>query len=255
MKLHILYSGHLVANSSHLISDGSCCEIKIPVAFNLIEHPDGLVLFDGGNALEIASDPIGHWGEPAKVFVPSMSEDQFVVNQIKKLNINPGDIKYIVQSHLHLDHTGALGQFPNAKVIVQKSELNYALNPDYFQKSAYIKKDIQREENWYTLNAYYDDNFDLFGDGKIKTIYTPGHTVGHQSLLVNMPRTGKVILIGDAVHTSKALDENIRPASGLFYNAEEYVRSVNRLRMLRDQGCKLLVGHDPDDFFNKPYLE
>ncbi|HJO93373.1 MAG TPA: N-acyl homoserine lactonase family protein [Victivallales bacterium] len=255
MKLHMFNSGHLGANSSHLVCDGSCDEIKIPVSYNLIEHPAGLVLFDGGNALEVVSNSIEHWGDVAKAFKVLMSEDEFVVNQLKKLNIDTSDIKYIVQSHLHLDHTGALGQFPNAKVIVQKKELQYALSPDYFQKSIYIQKDIQKEKNWFTLNGFEDDYFDLFGDGKIKLLYTPGHSPGHQSMLLNMPKTGRILLAGDVVHISRALDENIVPASSLFYNAEEYVRSVNRLRILREQGCKLFLGHDPDEFFNKPYLD
>jgi len=255
MKLHLLNSGYLVGDSSHMVSDGSCGEYKFQVAFNLIEHPDGLVLFDGGNALEAVADPIGHWGEPAKSFKVLMSEEDFVVNQIKKLNIDLGDIKYIIQSHLHLDHTGALGQFPNAKVIVQKKELQYALNPDYFQKALYIQKDIQREKTWFTLNGFEDDYFDIFGDGLIKVLFTPGHTIGHQSLLLNMPKSGKIVLTGDVVHVSRALDKNIIPAANLFYNAGEYVRSLNRLKMLREQGCKLFVGHDPDEFFNKSFIE
>ena len=73
-------------------------------------------------------------------------------------------------------------------------------------------------------------------------------------MLVDMPDALKIVLVGDAVHLSKALDKDVAPAAGLYYNAEDYVKSVNRLRLLRKEGGKLFVGHDPDKFFNKSFI-
>jgi N-acyl homoserine lactone hydrolase len=70
-----------------------------------------------------------------------------------------------VQSHLHLDHTGAIGRFPRAEHIVQRIEYEYAFNPDWFAPAGYIRADFDRPNlAWKFLGGPYTDNFDLFGD-------------------------------------------------------------------------------------------
>jgi N-acyl homoserine lactone hydrolase len=88
------------------------------------------VLYDGGNALEVAQDARKHWGAVVDAYEPVMSEDDFAVNQLQRLDIDPGSVKYVVQSHLHLDHSGAVGHCPNAQDLVQRRELEYAYTPD-----------------------------------------------------------------------------------------------------------------------------
>ena len=253
MKLHFLDGGIIKIARKDLISDFNPVtneELLVPVSYNLIEHPNGLVLFDTGNAYQVIDSAEEYWGEVATAIRPVMKEENFVVNQLRNINIDPKDIKYVIISHLHLDHTGGIGYFPNATYIVQKEDLSHAYNPVFFQKDSYIKADFDKKVKWFTLNGYLDDGFDLFNDGTVKIIFTPGHTPGHQSLLLSLENSGKVLLTGDAVHLSVSLEQDILPAQYLCYSAGDYVKSVARLRMMRDNGVKLYVGHDPQGWDN-----
>ena len=122
MKLHILNSGYLIAGGNSIIQSGANEQIRVVVPFYLIEHHNGLILIDGGNAKEVSIDAYKHWGNAANAFKVEMNESDFVVERIKQLGFNTNDIKFVIQTHLHLDHSGALGQFKNAKYIVRKAE-------------------------------------------------------------------------------------------------------------------------------------
>jgi N-acyl homoserine lactone hydrolase len=220
---------------------------EIPVPFYLITHPRGNVLYDGGNALEVAQDARGHWDAVVDAYDPVMSEDDFVVNQLQRMDIDPASIRYVIQSHLHLDHSGAIGHFPNAAYIVQRRELEYAYTPDWFQKPAYIRKDFDRDVRWVYLDGEHDDGFDVYGDGVIKLLFTPGHAPGHQSVLVDLPGDGKIMLTADACYTMDHYNETALP--GLIHSAAEVAESNRKLRhVVESQGATLVTGHDPEEW-------
>lgn len=248
MKLYVFKCGDLTCDKS-LITFGRDIgkQYTVPVPFFLIQHPKGNVLYDLGNSIEVARDAKKHWGAVSNVYVPNMSEDDYVVNQLKnKLKIAPEDIDYVILSHLHLDHAGGVGDFPNAKYIVQKAELRWAYTPDFYQKAAYIRADFDKDVDWFLLNGYEEDNFDLFGDGALVLWFTPGHTPGQQSLVVKL-KEGTFVLTGDACYNMEILNEDVLP--GLGWNSEETVRSVRKLRWARDfLGYTVITGHDPESF-------
>ena len=216
----------------------------VPVPFVFIDHPKGKVLFDTGNALETVNNKQEHWGAILAAYDVVMSKEQWCVNAVRALGYKPEDITHVILSHLHLDHAGGVGQFPNAQYIVQKAELHYAYVPDSFMRGAYIRKDFDRPVNWFFLNGWEDDPFDLFGDGSIVTCFTPGHTPGHQSLMLSLPKSGKIFLTADACYTMENLEKNILP--GLAWNFGECERTMQRIRHLRDEtGATVLVSHDP----------
>jgi N-acyl homoserine lactone hydrolase len=126
---------------------------EIPVPFFLITHPRGNILYDGGDALEVAQDARGHWEDVVEAYEPVMDEDDFVVNQLQRMEVDPASVRYVIQSHLHLDHSGAVGHFPNAEYIVQRRELEYAFTSDCFQKPAYIRKDFDKDVRWLFLDG------------------------------------------------------------------------------------------------------
>ena len=257
MKIHFLKSGYLESQYNHVIADNSRTEkISIPVPFYLIEHPAGNVLIDGGNAFEVAEDPVGHWGDAANHFKVKMQKADFVLEQLKRLNIKPESIRYVIQTHLHIDHSGALGMFPDAEFIVQRKELEYSMNPDLFQKAIYCRKDLERQtENYFLLNGFKDNNFDLYGDGRIVILFMPGHTIGHQSVMLNLPKNGRLLVAGDAAHLRRTIDEGVIPAAGLYYSGEDYAASLNKIRFYKKQGVLIHVGHDPGEFKDTKYLE
>ncbi len=121
MKMYAFSCGTLTCDKS-LITFGRDVGKKftVPVPFYLIQHPRGNVLFDLGNAKEVARDAKKHWGVIADFYVPDMKEDDYVVNKLKTIGVKPEDIKYIVMSHLHLDHAGVLGTFRMQNISCRK---------------------------------------------------------------------------------------------------------------------------------------
>jgi glyoxylase-like metal-dependent hydrolase (beta-lactamase superfamily II) len=228
-------------------------EYWVPIPFFLITHPRGNVLFDGGNALEVAQDATAHWGEAVvEIYEPHMTEDDFVVNQLQAMDVDPASVRYVVQSHLHLDHSGAIGHFPNAQYVVQRRELEYAYAPQWFQAPAYIRADFDRPVDWLFLYGEHDDNYDLFGDGTIKLLFTPGHAPGHMSMVVNLQETGPMVLTADAAYVMDHYNNLALP--GLMHSASDVADSVQKLRRTADAlEATVVTGHDPEEWpkFNK----
>lgn len=245
MKLYLFEAGVLKSEQHYFtLNTGVGESFDVPVPFLLIDHPKGKVLFDTGNALEVVNNKHEHWGAIVGAYDPVMTEDQWCVNAIKKVGVQPEDISYVILSHLHLDHAGGVGHFPNAQYIVQRDELHFAYVPDPYMKLAYIRKDFDKEVNWFILEGWATDGYDLFGDGAIKIYFTPGHTPGHQSVLVDLPNSGPMFFAADSCYTADNLEKGTLP--GLMWNAGETVKSVNRMRILQEtQGVTVVTGHDP----------
>jgi len=143
-----------------------------------------------------------------------------------------------------LDPAGGFGAFPRAKYLVQRRELEWAYVPDFYQRGAYIRADFDKPVKWFFLDGAVDDGFDVLGDGRLKIMFTPGHTPGHQSLLVRLPKSGPFLLTGDCCYTEEILNEDVLP--GLVWSPPDTVRSIRRLRHARDQeGARIITGHDP----------
>ncbi len=223
---------------------------EVPVPYFLIAHPRGNVLYDGGNALEVAQDANAHWGEAVvEAYTPVMTEDDFVVNRLQAMDVDPASVRYVIQSHLHLDHSGAIGHFPNAEYVVQRRELEYAYTPDWFQKPAYIRADFDQDVDWLFLDGENDDGYDLFGDGTIKTLFTPGHAPGHTSIIVTLEETGPMMLTADACYTMDHYNNAALP--GLIHSAADCASSVQKIHRAVDAlGATVVTGHDPDEWPN-----
>jgi N-acyl homoserine lactone hydrolase len=245
MKLYFFEAGILKTQKHFFTHNQGIGEsFEVPVPFLLLDHPQGKVLFDTGNAFETVHAKENHWRGILSSYDPVMTEEQWCVNAIKKVGCAPEDIKYVILSHLHMDHAGCVGHFPNARYIVQRDELHFAYVPDPYMKAAYIRKDFDKEVKWLILDGWINDKFDLFNDGAIKIFFTPGHTPGHQSILVDLPNSGRMFFAADACYTTENLNNGILP--GKMWSAGEMVRSVERMRLLQDtQGVKIVTGHDP----------
>lgn len=248
LRLYFFECGSLKTQVQYIkMNQGLGDPYEIPVPFYLITHPRGNVLYDGGNALEVARDPRGHWDAVVDAYEPVMSENDFVINQLQAMDVDPASVRYVIQSHLHLDHTGAVGHFPNAEYIVQRRELEYAYTPDWFQKPAYIRADFDRDVSWLFLDGPHDDEYDLFGDGTIRMFFTPGHAPGHTSVLVDLPEEGPMMLAADAVYTRDHYEDAALP--GLIYSAADVADSVRKIRRTVDAlGATLVTGHDPEEW-------
>lgn len=256
VELHMFQTGILRTKLKYIKMNQGDQDFEIPVPWFLIKHPQGNVVIDGGNAIEAAIDKRGHWGAIVDAYDPVMNLADNCVDQCRLVGVEPHGVRYVLQSHLHLDHTGAIGRFPKAQHIVQRAEWDYAFNPHWFAAAAYIRADFDRPGlNWKFLGGEYTDNYDLFGDGAIRMIFTPGHASGHQSFLITLPKTGPVLLTIDAAYT---LDHwNNKALPGLVVSSADAVNSVKKLhRIARDTNALVVTGHDPDNwgtFLKAPY--
>ncbi len=249
VKLHMFECGTLKCHVENIkMNQGLGEEYEVPVPWYLVEHPRGLVVIDGGNAAECATNAREHWGEITDVYWPEMTEEQACVPAMKAAGFDPADVVYVLQSHLHLDHTGALGaidQFPNATVIACREEYDYAFNPDWFAAGGYIQKDFNKPGVPWTLLEGTEDGYDVFDDGTIRCWQSPGHAPGHQSFAVTLPNSGTILLTVDAAYTTDHWEEKALP--GFLASAVDAVRSVKKLRRLAERSnATVVTGHDPD---------
>lgn len=227
-------------------------DITIPVSMWIIKHPKGVVVFDTGNNVAISDGMANcksYWAAGNCDFLkPSQTRADVIDMQLKKQGIKPEDVKVVVTSHSHLDHIGNIEMFPNAVHAIQKTELYQAWWPEKFQgrtsPGTFVMADIDnaREFNYLELNGDYD----LFGDGSIMILSTPGHTLGHQSMKVKTKGSGTIIISQDAIWMQENLDGY--PA-GLNFSVKAYTDSVARLKMMRDlEGAQLFMAHDGDQY-------
>lgn len=230
-------------------------DVTIPVSMWVIDHPKGLVVFDTGNNVAI-SDGVDnckkYWAPGNCDFLkPSQKREDVIDKQLEKLGHSADKVKVVVTSHAHLDHVGNIEMFPNAIHVFQKKELYQGWWPEKFQgrttPGSFVMADLDnaREFNYMELEGDYD----LFGDGSVMVLSTPGHTLGHQSMKVKLASGGSIIITQDAVWMQENLDGY--PA-GLNYSVKDYTNSVNRLKFMRDlEGAQLFMAHDQDQYAAK----
>jgi N-acyl homoserine lactone hydrolase len=224
-------------------------DITIPVSMWVIDHPKGLVVFDTGNNVAITENCKAYWAPGNCDFLkPSQKREDTIDMQLKKLGYSTDAVKVVVTSHTHLDHVGNIEMFPKAIHVLQKKELYQGWWPEKFQGRAtpgsFVMADLDnaREFNFLELNGDYD----LFGDGSVQILSTPGHTLGHQSMKVKLASGRSIIITQDAVWMQENLDGY--PA-GLNYSVQDYTNSLNRLKFMRDlEGADLFMAHDGDQY-------
>jgi len=230
----------------HMFDSGTLAVggVEVPVPFFLIGHAQGNVLVDGGNPLAVARDPHAHWGALADHFTVHMTEEQHCVAQLRRLGVEPESVGHVVQTHLHIDHTGALGHFPDAAIVVHARELQAARAAQDPISSGYVREDYDRPGLRWQL---VEDELDLFGDGTIRLLQTPGHSAGHMSLLLELEETGPVLLTADAADNRAQWEGREHPRA--LFSREDARHSLERLRELAHQTDALLVlGHEPADW-------
>ena len=203
----------------------------------LIRHPKGWMLWDSGYPDAVAARPEGVVA-PSGLNVGRLPRT--LVSQFAEIDLTPGDITHLAFSHMHGDHVGNASLFGKATLYIQATEYDAAFGPDFaklsFNAAAYEKL---RDNRTTRLGGDHD----VFGDGSVTIISTPGHTPGHQSLLVRLPRRGPVILSGDLAHFQDNWDHRRVPAFN--YNREQSLASMQKVAgLLASQKAELWINHD-----------
>ena len=231
----------VVRRSSLVVGSADTSEIRVPAPAFLIEHPDGLVLFDAGLAPEAVADPRGEYGERAERLQLRFTTDQRVDRQVIAAGYRLSDVTCVVLSHLHFDHAGCAHAFPSAQVVLGDGELVHARSgADKYTRSF----DVSRVAAGTVVELAQDR--DLFGDGSVVVLRSPGHTPGHLSLLVRLPDRAYV-LAGDALHAREALAlETPFPGD---HDPAEAIRSIRRIKAVADEHrADIWISHDPTDW-------
>lgn len=248
VRLHQMTAGSFVVDKGNLNNRDWGVRYEHPNPMYVMEHPKGIVLFDTGMNHRGLPTMKEWFGSTIAGHDVRVAEKDCLPAKLAALGIKPADVKYVVMSHLHVDHAGEMESFPGATFVVRASELKFAWWADPHMRHVYIINDLINTRNFNYLELPDDLDFDLFGDGSIVCIHTPGHTPGHQSAIVDAEGIDrKVVFCADSCYLTENLDYNIYSA-GLVWNAEAWCRTIGRLRVLRDQGYDLWLGHDMDDW-------
>ena len=246
IKLYQVKSGIMTLDKGFLTAMRDVGKrIQIPISMYIIDHPRGLVVYDTGNNVAVSDGNCeSHWGKLCQAFTIDQPRSEVIDKQLEKFGYSTDQVKYVVVSHMHLDHAGNVEMFPNSTIVVQKEEMKTAWWPEKYQAAAFVLADYDdaRDFNYLQLNG----DFDLFGDGSVVVLDTKGHTQGHQSLLVKLKNTGTLVLAGDAVYTPEN-EAGVVP--GITWSAFHSMESINRLKMIRDaHDGELWFSHDMDQY-------
>ncbi len=255
MKMYVFSSGALTIGKNILQNLGPTDTIQVPVGFFVVMHPKGNVLFDTGNNDKILTDP-SYWGPFFKALNPVVTPDIAIDAQLGKIGLKPDDITYVVVGHLHLDHGGNVGKFPNSTLIVQKDEIRNAFWPEPGTAGPYVPGDVaplrsamgEAMPNKGKMVQLTGD-MDIFGDGSVVVKRWVGHTPGSQMLLVRLPKTGPIILTSDNVYFKENVEKNILPNVTLAYDPAGILRAYEWIRYMQaTEKADFFTAHDPDAF-------
>jgi N-acyl homoserine lactone hydrolase len=241
--LHALLSGNPAAT--------------VPVPAFLVRHPSaGPILVDTGLHPSIATDGKENFGGLGSRFgKPALDAGKDVPAQLRDRGLDAGEIPIVVMTHLHIDHTSAISEFPNSTFVVSETEwkaaatgprplLNGYRRPHY--DYAFDYRTIDFDRSGIDSYATFGRTFDLFGDGSVRLAYTPGHSAGHMSVILHLSERDFVIG-GDATYTQGQLDGDA-PLAPRPFDAHNYRRSLQELKLFRREfpGAIVTPGHDPE---------
>jgi len=214
--------------------------IEAPILAYLIETANGRILYDVGCDYSKIADPHRRraYYENAEFPFgpPQMTEEQRLPNRLAQLGLDPGDIDLVFIGHLHFDHGGGLCDMAHADIHVHTRELAAAHEP---ADGAYFADDFAGDYRWRLQSAEYD-----LVSG-VRAIETPGHTAGHMSMLIELPKGPPILLAGDAADLCENLDDEVAP--GLCWHDREdlALASIRKLKALAaETGARLWPNHD-----------
>jgi N-acyl homoserine lactone hydrolase len=242
-KLYRLDCGHSLANDESVWTPGENIGRSIEFSSTcwLIQRANERLLWDTGVPESALNDPKG-WSTLPKLIVYHL--DKTLTDQLTAIGIKTVDITFVALSHTHGDHIGNVNLFPDSTVLMQQAEYAWISSPDgpnnnVNQLKALARKLLGTPKHLRLLEG----DTDVFGDGSVTLVSTPGHTPGSQSLLVHLKNSGFIILSGDVVHLEENFKNNTVPS--LNTDKAASIASMDRIRrMIATYKAKLFINHD-----------
>ena len=245
-RLWALDAPRLTVDKGLLLLGSGGEQVTVPAPSFLIEHSEGLMIFDTGLAADGAGDPAATYGPLAETFRIDFPEEYRLDRQIEELGFRTSDVRHVILSHLHFDHTGGLVHFAGAEGFVAAGELRYARTPDPVLTGFFREQDVEAagKIRWNELPAGYDH--DVFGDGSVTLLSLPGHTPGSLGLRLRI-EDRYLVLSGDSAH----LHDNVDATIGMPLDADATGKldALRKLRLWESRpDTTLWINHDPSDW-------
>lgn len=242
LKLYVLLCGFEIIPKTISTRDrGERFMISSPISAYLLETKQGYVLIDTGINSDLTNDPdlayeyfTAHGWHPVPVVLPQHE----LLAQFEQIGVRPEEVNHVIMTHMHADHTGNLKLFRHARISIQRLEYEHAFSDN--TSPAWFKTDYN----------FPDIEWDIVeGDWEVmpglELIFTRGHTPGHQSVVVELPHSGTMVLVADAGDLWENFEQEILPGESVDDPAA--LASIRRLKQIaRDRAGQLFLGHDPN---------
>ncbi len=264
MKIHALHTGMLHIRRAHYRGIGidrwtrlASWQLMpgfappIPMLAWLIEHPEGLLLVDTGETIRAQHDP-AYFPDSVRPFYKNsfrfdMQPSQEASAQIRTLGYDPADVRTIILTHSHMDHSDGLAQFPQAEVLISQREWHDVQNGWMMHGAVFPRWPASQKK---TVIDYlpesigaFDESYPVTKDSCIRIVPTPGHTMGHQSVIVQDEGIS-YFLAGDTSFTEAGLFSN--QVDGVTHSAQASHATRHKIRQLaQDIPLVYLPSHDP----------
>lgn len=217
----------------------------VPLNVFVIEHDDGLILFDAGPSQTLVTDP-DYWPDRVTrafmngIFRFGIGPDDTLATGLERAGYRASDVTTAVLSHLHFDHAGGIGDIPHAQLLVAPEAWEHMLGA-HPEREGVLRRDLDVPGARWTLMDFtpttdpdlapFTHAFDVAGDGSVVILPTPGHLAGSVSMMVRRRNAPPVLLIGDLSYSEDLIDRDQFPATGekeLLAESFEKVRALKR---------------------------
>jgi N-acyl homoserine lactone hydrolase len=229
-----------------------------PINVYVIEHAEGVVVFDTGQDRASVTDP-SYFPDGANGVIYRrlarfrVSQDETLTAGLERLGYSTSDVTRAVISHLHQDHIGGIGEIPDAELLVSDDEWRFLQRP-MAETRGLLRAHINLPDAKWTPITYepVDDpalrpftaGHDLFGDGSLTILPTPGHTPGSMSMFVRRSDGPPLLLVGDLTYDMHALEHGISSGVGSKRALRDTRAKVMALRA-NHRAMPILAAHDP----------
>jgi len=238
IRVHVLDGGQIHGyDASDLADDGAYegRKVDLPAPCFLIRHPDGDLMWEGGISASRTDleDAVSHGSD--------------LTEQLGMLGVTPEEIRFLSVSHGHWDHSGNAGLFASSTWIVNPHERAAMFDDE--SRATQAMDDYGALEAARTL--LISDDYDVFGDGSVRIIQSPGHTVGHTVLLVHLAVAGPILLSGDLWHLAESREQRRVPPFN--FDRTQTLASMDKVEeLVAATGARVVIQHEADDIAALP---